>query len=380
MDDRRTVLPIAVARLVQAQKNLDIEGELRTLLDNGRRHVTIGLGPDVDIPLLDEELHAAQIAEIDRQILVLSIHIEPDGYMLERGWSNFGLFVWTELDPAWMSLPAQGIIRGLRPGDKIAMGSVPADALQFKLPECLAVAPRTHRRSSRLEAADAQRRAREAAATPIPQPARRTPGGRVTPDLARTPGFASRPAPLRVDSDRYQRRFDVALKFWRYAMVSFGGDESSVVVLDDPELGTLRAALGRNLEFPERGYELFVKDPSPELWVQPQGQGAKLLSRGDFVKLKGGGNRIGFAGYVVHLPDPAAPIARFALQPPTMSEIAEVLGLELSELADPDAVKAAHRELVRRFHPDRHGGDPGHLSRFHEVQTCFDAWRRSQEK
>lgn len=196
--------------------------------------------------------------------------------------------------------------------------------------------------------------------------------------MSRTPESSSpRPAPLRVDSDRYQHRFDVAIKYWRYAMISISSDPSSVIVLDDPDLVSLRAALGRNLDAPERGYELFVKDPTPELWVQPVGQGAKLLARGDFIKLKGGLNRIGFAGYVVHLPDPAAPIARFASLAPSREEIAEVLGIDISDLGDPDAVKVAHRELVLRFHPDRSGGDPGHLSRFHEVQTCFDAWKRS---
>jgi DnaJ-class molecular chaperone len=38
-------------------------------------------------------------------------------------------------------------------------------------------------------------------------------------------------------------------------------------------------------------------------------------------------------------------------------------------------VKARYRDLARRFHPDRHSGDPGDTSRFLEIQTCFDAWR-----
>jgi hypothetical protein len=394
MDERRTVLPIAIARLVQERKDHDIEGELRVLFNGGRRHVTIGLGPEVDVPLLDEELHAAMIAEIDREIVVASVHVEADGFMVERGWSNFGLYVWNDLDPIWQSVPWQGTVRGLRPGDKVALGSTPADALQFTLPECAVVAPRTHRRSARLEQADSQRRARAAPRSPgsdrptpdrpagAGTPLRATPrgGAPIRPDVARTPGgtpySSPRPAPLRVDSDRYQRRFDNALKYWRYAMISIGSDDSCVVVLDDPDLAPLRAALGRNLENPERGYELFVKNPDPELWVQPAGQGAKLLSRGDFVKLKGGGNRLGFAGYVVQLPDPAAPIPRFGTLSPTPGEIAEVLGVDTLELDDPDVVKSAHRELVLRFHPDRHGGDPGHLSRFYEVQACFEAWKK----
>lgn len=384
MDDRRTVLPIAIARLIQNQKDHDIAGELRSLFDSGNRNLTIGLGPDVDIPLLDQELHAAAIAEIDRQVIVLSIHAEADGYMLERGESNFGLFVWTDLDPSWKSIPAGGSSRGLRPGDKIALGSVPADALQIVLPESSAVAPRAHRRSARLETAETQRRSRETPPQPsVPPPTtKKTPIGALPKavSLSKMPlrsSVSPKPAPLRVDSDRYQRRFDSALKFWRYSMISVGSDLSSIILLDDPELASLRFALTRNLDAPERGYELFVKDPTPELWVQPSGHGAQLLSRGDFIKLKGNGNRLGFAGYLVHLADPAVPIARFATQPPTRPEIAEILGLELSDLEDPDAVKSAHRELVLRFHPDRHSGDPGHLSRFYEVQACFDAWKRS---
>ncbi|MEQ1507816.1 MAG: DnaJ domain-containing protein, partial [Myxococcota bacterium] len=193
-----------------------------------------------------------------------------------------------------------------------------------------------------------------------------------------TPGASPRPAPLRVDSDRFQARFDVALRFWRYAMLTIGGDDKSVIGLDDPELAPLRAAIARNLDQPDRGYELFVKDPTPELWVQPAGAGAQLLSRGQVVKLRGPGNRIGFWGYVVQLPEPAAPIPRFGPRHvPTPYEIADVLGVREHELSDLDAVKSAYRELVRRFHPDRHDGDPGHLSRFLEIQTCFDAWKRT---
>lgn len=373
-------LPVAIARLVQSQTHIDIEGELRALLEEGNRRVTIGIGPSVDIPLLDEELHAAEIAEMDRELVVCTVMAEPDGYVVERGWSNFGLYTWSDQDPIWNSVPWMGLVRGLRPGDKVAMGSTPAEALQFVLPESPLVPPRIHRRSLRKEQASRPR-----PQDPSPEPERRTlrtpprPGMPVGQGHAATPGGASpRPAPLRVDADRYQARFDVAIRHWRYAMITIGSDPASVVVVDDPELATLRAAIGRNLEQPDRGYELFVRDPTPELWVQPANAGAKLLKRGDVVKLRGSGNRIGFAGYVVNLPEPAVPSPRFGpRQVPTEGEIAWVLGLELGDLDDAERVKAAYRDLARRFHPDRHDGEPGHVSRFLELQVCFSAWKKT---
>jgi hypothetical protein len=385
MTERRTFLPMAIARLVQQQgrNEVDIEGELRSLLDGGHRRITVGLGLGVDVPLLDQELHAAEIAELDRDLIVAVVRAEPDGYVVERGWSNFGVYVWTDAEPIWQSVTWMGMVRALRPGDKVALGSTPADAVQFRLPESTLVPPRLHRRSQRLERATEERKNREPTPPADPQlttPGARTPGAHPTPGPGRTPTSAApaRPAPLRVDSDRFQARFDVAIKHWRYAMITIGGDDGAVITLDDPDLVSLRAALGRNLEQPDRGYELFVKDPTPEMWVQPTGAAARLLARADVVKLRGAGNRIGFAGYVVHLPDPAAPIPRFGpRQFPTMAEVADVLGLPDHHLADPDIVKARYRELVLRFHPDRHDGDPGHLSRFLEIQACFDLWKRT---
>ncbi|MEZ4238760.1 MAG: hypothetical protein R3F59_21935 [Myxococcota bacterium] len=134
MRDEQRALPVAIARLVQAQR-VDIEGELRALLEEGTRRVTIGIGPTVDIPLLDEELHAAEIAELDRELVVATVMAEPDGYIVERGWSNFGLYTWSDADPIWHSVPWMGIVRGLRPGDKVAMGSTPAEAPSSCCPE-----------------------------------------------------------------------------------------------------------------------------------------------------------------------------------------------------------------------------------------------------
>lgn len=393
MEERRTFLPVAIARLVQQQgrNEVDIEAELSALLESGHRRITIGLGLGVDIPLLDQELHAAEIAELDRDLVVTAVRAEPDGYVIERGWSNFGLYVWSDSEPVWRSVPWMGLVRALRPGDKVALGSTPAEAIQFQLPESTLVPPRMHRRSQRVEQASEQRRNREH--TPPAEPTLVTPRGatpshsptpvgasvRSDPRANRTPGpLPRRPAPLRVDSDRFQARFDIAIKYWRYVMITFGGDAGSIVVLDDPELGSLRAAIGRNLEQPDRGYELFVKDPTPDLWVQPAGAAARVLARAEVVKLRGPGNRIGFAGYVVSLPDPAAPVPRFGpRQVPTVAEMADVFGLSAHQMTDADLVKSRYRELALRFHPDRSDGDPGHLSRFLEIQASFSAWKRA---
>src|SRR5687767_5298422 len=135
MEERRTYMPIAIARLVQqqGQNEVDIEAELRSLLEAGHRRITIGLGEGVDIPLLDQELHAAEIAELDRDLVVAAVRAEPDGYVIERGYSNFGLYVWSDQDPIWHSVPWMGVVRALRPGDKVALGSAPAEAIQFLL-------------------------------------------------------------------------------------------------------------------------------------------------------------------------------------------------------------------------------------------------------
>src|SRR5690242_1254832 len=114
-----TAMPIAVARLVQTRKDLDIRSEISALLETGLRRITIGIGPGVDVPLLDEELHAAEIAELDREVVIAAVRAESDGFVIERGWTNFGLYVWTEIDPLWTSVPWMGTARGLRPGDKV---------------------------------------------------------------------------------------------------------------------------------------------------------------------------------------------------------------------------------------------------------------------
>ena len=358
-------MPLALAQLVTSQA-IDLGAEVRALLRGGKRRITMGLGPGVDVPLLDEELYAAEVAVLERELVVAAIRAEPDGYVVERGWSNFGVYVWTEREPVWSSVPHMGEVRGLRPGDKVALGSTPADAVSFQLPESDLVPPPMAHRTERQRRASKQRTVR----TPEPAPRRTTP-----PPAQRV---VQPPAPRRPVQDRarFQEVFEVALNHWRYPMLTIGTDPSHVIVLDDPQLGSLRAALSRNVDSPERGYDLFVKDPGAELWVQPQGESPRDLAKGAVVRLKGAGNRLGFSGYVVELPAPARPVPRFGpRETPSSIDVAKVLGLGLLQLQDPGIVKARYRELARRFHPDRHDGDPGHLSRFLEIQACFDAWR-----
>ncbi len=367
-DDRVKQLPLQVARQILTHQ-VDLESELRALLNDGQRRITIGLGHGVDVPLLPAELEASDVSLIDRDLVIGIVRAEPGAYTVERGHSNFGLFTMNRTERTWQSVPFMSETRGLLPGDKIALGSTPAEAIQFRLPDC-ALVSRPRPRSRRHAALRDQEAAR--AGTPLAAPdrtletptrAERASTGAPTPRRGPMPG-----------SRRYERAFEVALRHWRYDMITFGGDEGAVLALDDPALTDLRAAIGRDPDQPGRGYDLFVKVPMPDLWAAPAGQGPTPLTPGAIVRLKGPGNQIGFGRYVVGLPAPTMPTARFsANQLPDRVDIAEVLSLSLAQLADPALTRARYLELVRRFHPDRNGGDPGHLSRFHEVQLCWDA-------
>ena len=369
--DRPVQLPVRVGQLMAASQSIDLAAEIRQLLEDGRRRVTLGLGPGVDVPLLDEELYQAEVELVDRELVVAAVRAEPDGYVVERGWSNFGVYVWSIIDPMWTSVPHHGAIRGLRPGDQVALGSTPADALKFHLPESHLVPPARIRRTARQRAAAEQHRSRPGATTPSPTPAAVAAHG-----TAADTSPIGAPSARSADRSRFQIAFDHALLHWRYDMVTFGSDPASVIVLDDPSLASVKAALRRNIEQPHRGYDLFVKDPGAGLWVAPAGAPAEALARGAVVRLKGPGNRLGFGPYVVELPAPAVPTPRFSPEdPPQPVDIARILGLTVEDLDDEAQVKASHRSLVKRFHPDLHPDDQGHLSRFLEIQAAFEAWR-----
>jgi len=361
---------MVLARLIQTQA-VDLAGEVSALLASGKRRITLGLGPGVDVPLLDEELHAAEVAMLDRELVVAAIRAEPDGYVVERGATNFGVYVWSERDPIWASVPWMGEVRGLRPGDKLALGSTPAEAVKLIFPDSPLVPSAPVRRTER------QKRAAERSPpTPAPQP-KTSPTGR-----SATPISSRRATPPRSwaggPPHRYQHLFDVALRHWRYAMLTVGTDPKCTLVLDDPELADLRLAIGRNPQHPERGYELFVKAAACNPWVALEGDSVRPVDKGAVERLQGPGNRLGFGPYVVVLPEPVVPTPRFApRQVPTKAEIADVLGVAELDLTDSEKVKGRYRDLARRYHPDRNSGDPGDTSRFLEIQTCFDAWRQS---
>lgn len=370
-------MPMVLARLIQSQA-VDLAGEVSALLADGRRRITLGIGPGVDVPLLDEELHAAEVAMLDRELVVAAIRAEPDGYVVERGATNFGVYVWSERDPIWQSVPWMGEVRALRPGDKLALGSTPAEAVKLIFPDSPLVPRRAPVRRTERQQRAAERAAPSSApaTTPAPPPRSAQPG------RSTTPGSARRATPPRNwaggPPHRYQNLFDVALRHWRYAMLTIGTDSKSTLVLDDPELADLRLAIARNPQHPERGYELFVKAAECNPWVAPDGQSVRPVDKGAVERLQGPGNRIGFGPYVVLLPEPVVPTPRFApRQIPTKAEIADVLGVAELDLTDGEKVKTRYRDLARRFHPDRNSGDPGDTSRFLEIQTCFDAWRQS---
>lgn len=59
----------------------------------------------------------------------------------------------------------------------------------------------------------------------------------------------------------------------------------------------------------------------------------------------------------------------------TQSSLYDVLGVPAD--ADAAALKAAHRQLVKEHHPDKHGGDD---SRFKEIQQAYDVLKDEQKR
>jgi hypothetical protein len=414
MDPRGTFLPPALAQLVETKaQGQSLERELFELFLRGRRRVTIGIGPGVDLPLLKDELDTAGLRMTDRDVVVATIRAEPEGYTVERAVTNFGIYV--KQPQNWASIGQGAEVRNLPPGTVLGLGSTPADAVKVTLPDGPWIAT-VHVRSARHAQLQTPQPARAGPdfrlpegpppgkETPVTPPTqgphaayRTNPGvGRTNPGVGRppprtltpgepprrsTPAGAERTAlppkqPPALLSREYEARFRDALLHWKYSLVTFGGDPTSVLHLPDPALAKLRAAILRNLEQPDRGYEIFVKDADPDFWVQPRGEPVTWMQRGGAAKLRGAGNRLGFGRWVVELPEPTAVTARFGPRStPSREDVAAVLELTPEQLEDGELVKARHRELVRRFHPDRTKSDPGATSRFVEIQQAFDAWK-----
>ncbi|MCA9494314.1 MAG: DnaJ domain-containing protein [Myxococcales bacterium] len=376
MDDRLTFLPPALARLVETQSSSnDLAAEIAAHLSSGRLRVTLGLGHEADVPLLPEELVSIEPSLRDRSMVVAAIRVDHEGYAVERPATNFGVYV--RRDTVWRSVPQAGELRGLQPGAEIGLGSTPAEAVRLTLPPGPWIATSAYR-SARHRVID-EGRAAPPSTPPTAGPRLRrptttphTPGGV---DRQRTPPTLQ-PRSQRVGPDRrYEARFALALQHWRYAMITFGGDPRAVLHLEDPALSKLRAAIARNVDAPDRGYELFVKDPTPDLWLAGPGEMPRQLKRGQAIRIHGG-STIGFGIFAVTLPEPAEVTPRFGPgSPPTTADVAAVFELSVLELRDEERVKTRYRELARRFHPDRTNNDPGPTSRFVELQQAFEAWK-----
>lgn len=61
--------------------------------------------------------------------------------------------------------------------------------------------------------------------------------------------------------------------------------------------------------------------------------------------------------------------------PPDQRRALDVLGLPLD--ADRKALRSRYSELVRKYHPDRNGGDRGHEARLQEVVEAYQLLRKA---
>lgn len=374
MDDRQ-FLPPALARLVETRSNAtDLAGELAAHLGRGRTRVTLGLGHEVDVPLLPGELSAVEATLRDRDLVVAAIRLDHEGYAVERPATNFGVYVRRQ-DAVWRSVPQAGELRA-GPGDELGLGSTPAEAVKVRLPDgpWIARSPYRSARHHLLDEGKGQVPPTRSTPPPRLRAPSSVPGAPPVTDRRTPPTL--KPRSVRQGPDRrYEPRFVLALLHWRYAMITFGGDARAVLHLEDPSLERLRAAIGRNVDSPDRGYELFVKEPTPDLWVAAPDEEPRALARGQAVRVRGG-HTLGFGVFAVTLPEPVAVTPRFGpAHLPTIADVASVFELTLAELRDEGRVKSRYRELARRFHPDRTGNDPGPTSRFVELQQAFEAWK-----
>lgn len=299
----------------------DLEGELARLLRAGKTPIDIGLGPRVDVPLLTDDLLAAHVAWAPRQIVIARVRRTARGYVIARE-SNFGVFWRTPNETDWVAIRPYSHVEGLLAGDTVGLGSCPADAIAFQLPALVGDAPTTED------------------------------GG----------------------DWRAAGQLQIAVAHWRYADLTVGSSPRAVVRLTEPAFARAALMLSRDLDRPEAGFQLRVLHPGP---------GTALAAPGelDFARLDASsqrridkpGYRLRLGGHVLPIPAPIAPTPRFSSrEKPSIAEILEVFDLGPHDLEDAAVVKARYRELVRRFHPDRHA-NPGHTSRFLEVQACWAA-------
>ncbi len=305
---------------------VDIEAALAGRLGDRARVCTIGVGPGVDLALPPVELRSAHVSLVPRRLTIVRIRVVPhEGYRLERGESHFGVY-WKRAGAgkAWQTLERGGVAGPLLPGDRVRLGSSPADGIRFRLPEL----------PGELEAGVTT--------------------GRVPDDLG--------------------RRFRVALHHWSYPTISFGGPAACELHLPDASLAGFAAALHRDLDDPGAGYHVqhLVGPPVLAAGLGP-GQPLVPLQVGERRHVPPGA-RLGFGRFRATLPEPRVPVTRFRGDTPSKEDMMDVLGLDALSLARPEVVKARCRALFRRLHPDRTDGHRGDLSRFLEVRACWEAY------
>ena len=326
-DSERTTRPMTLNALVRSSR-ADVAGGIWAGLRNGLGQVRIGIGDDVHICLLKDDLLSAHVQKWPDDICIASVRWGPKGYVIERGRRSFGVFCAPKAYPGdWMSIRNESTLEGLRPGDLVSLGSCPGEGITFRLP--------------------------------------------VPPDGCATTNE------VEEGSWRIERRLRTALQHWRYAELTLGTDPESTIPIDDPTLGSVKLLFSRDPDEPRNGLHLEALEVG-EFGVRHTGlTGHRFhpLSPGDRTSFERPGHRLKIGPYEVVVPGPVNPSPRFADRTvPSLQDILEVFELDASALSEPDRIKARYRELARRFHPDRTRGDPGHASRFVEIRACWAEW------
>ncbi len=257
---------------------------------------------------------------------------------MARGQANFGVFLDGDDEPSrsdFGQLHRYRQVDGLRPGDRVGLGSCPGDAVWFSLPPIRGVR------------------------------------------------FSARPAGttrMRNFKLLYQAQFRAALLHWRYREITFGSDEDRLIWMNEPELMGLQGSVIRDPDDPAQGYRVVIHTGAVQVTHCRGGYDRfDPIPVGVEVPLNGLGSRLRFADeHQVELPAPTVVTGRFTGRDiPTADDIVAVLGLHPDNLLEHDLVKARYRQLVRALHPDRAGDNEGHISRFIEVQACWAAYQQT---
>jgi hypothetical protein len=317
---------MGLAGIVRVSR-VDLEAELRKCFLAGMTEVSIGIGDGVDISLLTDDLLAADVEIVEREVLVATVSLMSNGrYAVSRDVSNFGVFVNPiTVSVGWLSVPPVDCISGLAPGAGLGLGSCPGEAVHCVLPGIHGV---------HLQDAGVAR-----------------------------PGL--------------ERRFRTALNHWSYSNTTFGEQEDFVIPMMD--CAGLHAVLIRDIDEPSVPMRLLASGLGPGLATSNIDRAVfEDVQLGRVVTLAPEGTLLRIGGQVVALPPALRPTPRFTERGgPGAPDVADVFGLDIADLSDGDRVKKRFRELAKGFHPD-HAADiakRGHQSRFMEVQACWAAYQ-----